>query len=196
VVLDDGERIEYDWLVVAVGTASSDIGVPGAKEHAIPLSSLEDAQRLAAAIRGLANRGGATRGRVAVVGSGLAGVELAGVVAERLKGVADVELMASASGIMASSPAGQRNAAAKALASAGVTVREGVRATQLGPATQVGSSPPLPSAASLTLTSSVGESTEDFDIVCWAVGQRVESPDSWPFPRDSRSKKIVTGELL
>jgi NADH:ubiquinone reductase (non-electrogenic) len=31
VVLDDGERIEYDWLVVAVGTASSDIGVPGAK---------------------------------------------------------------------------------------------------------------------------------------------------------------------
>lgn len=88
VILDSGDRVEYDYLVVAVGTGSSDIGVPGAKEHAIPLSTLPDAQRLAAAMRDVAGK--TSRGRVAVVGGGLAGVELAGVVAERLKGSADV----------------------------------------------------------------------------------------------------------
>lgn len=88
VILDSGDRVEYDYLVVAVGTGTSDIGVPGAKEHAIPLSTLPDAQRLAAAMRDVAGK--ASRGRVAVVGGGLAGVELAGVLAERLKGAADV----------------------------------------------------------------------------------------------------------
>lgn len=112
-VLDDGRRVEYDWLVVAVGTATSDIGVPGAKERAIPLSTLADAQRMAEAMRGIARKTASSssttataattgpagsRGRVAVVGSGLAGVELAGVVAERLRGAADVELMASSDG--------------------------------------------------------------------------------------------------
>jgi len=85
VVLESGEKVEYDWLVVAVGTASSDIGVPGAREHAIPMSTLEDAQRMAAAINGVkAMSSGGGGGRVAVVGGGLAGVELAGVVAESL----------------------------------------------------------------------------------------------------------------
>lgn len=110
--------------------------------------------------------------------------------------------MASQSGIMASSPAGQREAAARSLAAAGVTVREGVRATRVGPpaggTAEASSSSTLPSAASLTFTSPAaeGETTEEYDAVCWAVGQRVESPEAWPFPRDQRSKKIVTDATL
>ena len=43
----------------------------------------------------------------------------------------------------------------------------------------------LSAAASVTYTEADGEpTTEDYDVVCWAVGQRVESPESWPFPRD------------
>ena len=49
--LASGETVEYDWLVVAVGTASADAKCPGSKDFAIPLSTLEDARRLAGAMR-------------------------------------------------------------------------------------------------------------------------------------------------
>ena len=49
--LASGESVEYDWLVVAVGTASADAKCPGSKDFAIPLSTLEDARRLAGAMR-------------------------------------------------------------------------------------------------------------------------------------------------
>ena len=52
VELASDESVEYDWLVVAVGTASAaDAKCPGAKDFAIPLSTLEDARRLAGAMR-------------------------------------------------------------------------------------------------------------------------------------------------
>ena len=55
----------------------------------------------------------------------------------------------------------------------------------------------LPSAASLTYAEGDFDSrTEDYDVVCWAVGQRVEAPESWPFPRDRRTNKIVTERTL
>ena len=55
----------------------------------------------------------------------------------------------------------------------------------------------LPSAASLTYAQGDFDSrTEDYDVVCWAVGQRVEAPESWPFPRDRRTNKIVTERTL
>ena len=101
VELASGESVEYDWLVVAVGTASAaDAKCPGAKDFAIPLSTLEDARRLAGAMRDVeaafeTDRAAAATGggsgasesrKVAVVGGGLSGVELAGVVAERTRG--------------------------------------------------------------------------------------------------------------
>ena len=81
VELASGESVEYDWLVVAVGTATSDAIVPGSKEHAIPLSTLEDARRLAGAMRDVEaaceSGGSAMKRDVAVIGGGLSGVELA-----------------------------------------------------------------------------------------------------------------------
>lgn len=99
---------------------------------------------------------------------------------------------------MAPSPVGQREAAAKALREAGVIIRRGARATSVGPPLkELKSSSPSSSAASLTLRSpDGGETTEDYDAVCWAVGQRVESPEAWPFPRDEKTKKILTDATL
>jgi len=69
---------------------------------------------------------------------------------------------------MQGQPAGQREAAAKSLAAAGVTVRVGVRATAAGPSQ---SGAPAPAAA-LTLTSTPAGSdqatiktTEEYDVV-------------------------------
>ena len=119
--------------------------VPGAKDHAVPLSTLEDAQRLAGALRDAETKrlrsdsNPATyEPSFAVVGGGLSGVELAGVVAERMRaaeGNSRVELLASSAGIMPESPVGQREAAMRRLESCGVTIRVGARATRVGAAT-------------------------------------------------------------
>ena len=200
VELESGESVEYDWLIVAVGTATSDAVVPGSKDHAIPLSTLEDARRLAGAMRDVeaaCESGGSTTKRdVAVIGGGLSGVELAGVVAERLKGKATVTLFASEAGIMPGSPPGQRDAARKTLDAAGVATRVGARATAVNePSDSYAGG--VSAAASVTYTEADGEpTTEDYDVVCWAVGQRVESPESWPFPRDERTNKIAAEKTL
>ena len=90
--LADGTHLAYDYLVVGAGTVSSVESVPGAKDHAVPLSTLEDAQRLAGALRDAETKrlrsdsNPATyEPSFAVVGGGLSGVELAGVVAERMR---------------------------------------------------------------------------------------------------------------
>ena len=143
--LADGTHLAYDYLVVGAGTVSSVESVPGAKDHAVPLSTLEDAQRLAGALRDAETKrlrsdsNSATyEPSFAVVGGGLSGVELAGVVAERMRaaeGKSRVELLASSAGIMPESPAGQREAAMRRLESCGVTIRVGARATRVGAAT-------------------------------------------------------------
>src|SRR5882724_2295203 len=46
VIVDRGPPLPYDYLVLAAGAVSSDFGVPGVGEHAIPLKTLDDATRL------------------------------------------------------------------------------------------------------------------------------------------------------
>ena len=122
------------------GGATPDGGaVPGAAERAVPLASLEDARTLAGALRDMETKRARNENenenenddahekyvpRVAVVGGGYSGCELAGVVAERLKkngARAEVDLFASsASGVLPSAPRGQRASAAARLERLGV----------------------------------------------------------------------------
>ena len=201
--LADGTQLAYDYLVVGAGTVSSVESVPGAKDHAVPLSTLEDAQRLAGALRDAETKrlrsdsNPATyEPSFAVVGGGLSGVELAGVVAERMRaaeGNSRVELLASSAGIMPESPVGQREAAMRRLESCGVTIRVGARATRVGAATTP--DPLAPARAALAWTEAGEERLDEFDVVCWTVGQKVESPETWPFPR-SDGGKILTDATL
>ena len=201
--LADGTRLAYDYLVVGAGTVSSVESVPGAKDHAVPLSTLEDAQRLAGALRDAETKrlrsdsnSAPYEPSFAVVGGGLSGVELAGVVAERMRaaeGKSRVELLASSAGIMPESPAGQREAALRRLESCGVTIRVGARATMVGAATAP--DPLAPARATLAWTEAGEERLGEYDAVCWTVGQKVESPESWPFPR-SDGGKILTDPTL
>jgi NADH dehydrogenase len=89
VVLDDGARIPYDFLVLAAGSSIADFGVPGVDKHAFPLKSLDDAIWLrnhvlrcfeeADANPQLAAPGALT---IVLVGGGPTGVEMAGALAE------------------------------------------------------------------------------------------------------------------
>jgi NADH:quinone reductase (non-electrogenic) len=94
VLVDEGSSLTYDFLVLAAGAVSSDFGVPGVEQHAIPLKTLADATRLrntvlarfeaANADPALVDDGGLT---FVVAGGGPTGVELCGALAELFRKV-------------------------------------------------------------------------------------------------------------
>jgi len=164
VVLDSGDVVEYDYLVVALGAEADARGVPGVRERAVPFVSVEDAQRVKATLERrvlapAAAAGAASPPRqrtIVVVGAGYSGVELATVLAERVRASSSssspssaaasasaplllvppprVQLVTPGSDILEGSPAGQREAARRALSSLGVEVLTGVRVARLGAA--------------------------------------------------------------
>jgi 3-phenylpropionate/trans-cinnamate dioxygenase ferredoxin reductase subunit len=81
--LNDGEEVAYDRLLLATGSSPLHLDVPGATlPNVFSLRTIEDADRLLNAIdkakrEGRPNHLGG-QGRVAVIGAGLLGVELAG----------------------------------------------------------------------------------------------------------------------
>ncbi|WP_039639370.1 FAD-dependent oxidoreductase [Streptomyces sp. 769] len=75
--IDDHRVLHYDTLVYGLGTVADTSAVPGVEDHAYSLSTLQEAELLADRLGRL---GGGT---VAVVGSGLTGVESAAEIAER-----------------------------------------------------------------------------------------------------------------
>jgi len=94
VELADGATVDYDYLLVAIGSRTAFFGIDGLREHAHTLKSLDDAlgihDDLAAAAREATPSDPA---QVVVGGAGLSGIQTAGEVAEyRDDHGADVEI--------------------------------------------------------------------------------------------------------
>jgi NADH dehydrogenase len=79
-------RIRYDYLVLAVGSVSNDFGTPGVRQHCLSLESRADADRFRRKLLNQCLRvsrqmtldpASDARARVAIVGGGATGVELA-----------------------------------------------------------------------------------------------------------------------
>src|SRR6478752_3613011 len=77
VALASGDTLDYDYLVYAVGSHSAAALPPGAAEHAYPIASLEEAQRLRPALDAAP-----VAAAVTVVGAGPTGIETAAELAE------------------------------------------------------------------------------------------------------------------
>lgn len=83
VVLDSGEEIGFDKLLIATGSSPRVLAIPGAELPSVYyLRTVEDAERLHHAIEkarqeGRSQERGKGRGRAGVIGGGLLGVELA-----------------------------------------------------------------------------------------------------------------------
>ncbi len=89
VLVDHGPPIPYDYLVLAAGAVSSDFGVPGVMEHALPLKTLADATRIRSTVLRRFEEANSDPTRAddgtltfVVAGGGPTGVELSGALAE------------------------------------------------------------------------------------------------------------------
>ena len=90
VKLDSSEVLEFDHLVVALGSATADFGVPGVVEHGLGMKSVNEALKIRAEVmrrfEDLCRFEDETRLSIAVVGGGPTGVEMAGALAELKRG--------------------------------------------------------------------------------------------------------------
>ncbi|MGK7953214.1 MAG: NAD(P)/FAD-dependent oxidoreductase [Xenococcaceae cyanobacterium] len=114
VQLLDSAPINYDKLVIAMGGKTPLDIVPGAIEHGIPFRTLQHAYRLEEKLRWL-EEANPEKIRVAVVGGGYSGVELACKVADRLGEKGRIRIIDRGDKILKNSPEFNRQAATKAL---------------------------------------------------------------------------------
>jgi NADH dehydrogenase len=90
VKLDSSEVLEFDHLVVALGSSTADFGVPGVTDNALGMKSVHEALMIRAEVmrrfEDLCRFEDNTRLSIAVVGGGPTGVEMAGALAELKRG--------------------------------------------------------------------------------------------------------------
>lgn len=87
VILDDDERIHYDYLVLATGVTANFFGIPGAKENSHIIYTRRDAiatrDHIISRLENLAEQAGKdAQVNMVVVGAGPTGTEVAGILAE------------------------------------------------------------------------------------------------------------------
>jgi NADH dehydrogenase len=81
--LSDGETVDYDYALVALGSQTAYYGIPGLEDHSLTLKGLDDALEIHDQVTAAAKD--ATRNdpaHVVVGGAGLSGIQTAGEVAE------------------------------------------------------------------------------------------------------------------
>ena len=90
VKLDSSEEIHFDHLIIALGSATADFGIPGVAEHALGMKTIHEALTIRAEVmrrfEDLCRFNDDTKLGIVVVGGGPTGVEMAGALAELIRG--------------------------------------------------------------------------------------------------------------
>ena len=90
VKLDSSELLKFDHLVVALGSVTADFGIPGVKEFTLGMKTVSEALTIRAEImrrfEDLCRFEDDTKLSITVVGGGPTGVEMAGAIAELIRG--------------------------------------------------------------------------------------------------------------
>ncbi|CAH0119499.1 MULTISPECIES: NAD(P)/FAD-dependent oxidoreductase [unclassified Paenibacillus] len=88
VSLASGTALEYDALVIALGSETAYFGIPGLEEHSFTLKSVEDANRIRAHVEACLDSYSQTKNKAdatfVIGGGGLSGIELIGELADTL----------------------------------------------------------------------------------------------------------------
>ena len=200
VLIEDGEPLAYDKLVIATGASHSYFGRDEWRPFAPGLKTVEDAVSVRSAILDAFERAEASAdpARVrrllnfVIVGAGPTGVELAGAIAELASesvarefraidpSMAQVTLVQSGPRVLPAFPEMISDKATAALESLGVEVRTGSRVTRIAPDhVCIGS----------------GEVIET-ETVIWAAGVVASAAGSWlPCETDAAGRVVVDPHL-
>ncbi|MFM2064587.1 MAG: hypothetical protein RLZZ507_4258 [Cyanobacteriota bacterium] len=182
VQLQDGQKIAYDRLVLALGGETPLDLVPGAVNHAYPFRTITDAYHLEERLR-ILEAANPEKIRVAIVGAGYSGVELACKLADRIGEKGRFRLIEISDQILRTSPEFNREAAKKALEQRGVFIDLETKVLSIGENT-----------ISLEYKNQVDEIP--VDLVIWTVGTRV-SPvvKNLPLKQNQRGQITTTTTL-
>jgi NADH:ubiquinone reductase (H+-translocating) len=90
VKLDSSELLDFDHLIIALGSTTANFGIPGVTEYALGMKSVHEALTIRAEVmrrfEDLCRFEDNTRLTISVVGGGPTGVEMAGALAELVRG--------------------------------------------------------------------------------------------------------------
>ncbi|MGB3615063.1 MAG: NAD(P)/FAD-dependent oxidoreductase [Elainellaceae cyanobacterium] len=182
VYFDGADPQPYDYLVLGLGGETPLDIVPGAAEHAIPFRTIDDAYRLKQQLHALEGSD-RDRIRVAVVGGGYSGVELACKLSDRLGERGRIRIVEMADQILGTSTDFNRDAANKALEDCGVWIDLETKVTQL-------------EAESISLEYREQVDTIPVDVVLWTVGTKVaDVVTHMPLEKNDRQQLLTTPTL-
>ncbi|HSM81036.1 MAG TPA: NAD(P)/FAD-dependent oxidoreductase [Nodosilinea sp.] len=182
VSLSDHTLLTYDRLVLALGGTTPMDMAPGVAEHALAFRTLHDAYQLKERLRQL-EASDAEKIRVAVVGGGYSGVELACKVAEHLGDRGRVRLIERTDTLLRTSPEYNRDVAQKALSDLGVWVDLETAVESVG-------------ADTISLTFREQTDILPVDLVLWTVGTKVNSVIAdLPLKHNERQQIVVQPTL-
>ncbi len=180
--LQDGSQIPYDKLVLALGGEPPLDIVPGATSHAFPFRTINDAYCLEEKLRVLEETP-ADKIRVAIIGGGYSGVELACKLSERLGNRGRLRLVELSDQILRTSPEFNREAATIALSDRGVFVDLETKVESIA-------------ADTIALEYKGEVDTIPVEIVIWTVGTRVANVvRTLPLKQNQRGQITTTTTL-
>lgn len=182
ILLSGANSLKYDRLVIALGGSPALPPLPGVKDYALPFRTLEDAYRVRQKLR-LLEQGNPEKIRVAIVGGGYSGVELACKISDRLGSKGRVRIIERGEKILSASADYNQQQAQKALEKRQVWVDLTTEVSEIG-------------EESISLLYKGHVDRIPVDLVLWTVGnQASDFLRSLPLPQDAQGR-LQTNEFL
>jgi NADH:ubiquinone reductase (non-electrogenic) len=163
---ESGQQVSYSQLVLATGGKPTTYGIPGVAEHCLGFRSLADVDRLQQLVQQLKQQQRPLQ-RLAIVGAGASGVELACKLADLLQGAAVLELIEQGEELLPASRSFNREQAQQALLKRDIRLRTGTRVMAV-------------SATAVSLQRDNSSETLSCDGVIWTGGVVGSVPEITP----------------
>ncbi len=163
---ESGQQVSYSQLVLATGGKPTSYGIPGVAEHCLGFRSLADVDRLQQLVQQLKQQQRPLQ-RLAIVGAGASGVELACKLADLLQGAAVLELIEQGEELLPASRSFNREQAQQALLKRDIRLRTGTRVMAV-------------SATAVSLQRDNSSETLSCDGVIWTGGVVGSVPEITP----------------
>jgi NADH dehydrogenase len=182
VILAQGQTLQWDRLVLALGGETPLDWLRGAADYAIPFRTVQDAHRLRSRLQTL-EASDLDKIRVAIVGGGYSGVELACKLADRLGKRGQIRIIEKDSLILRNAPAFNQKTAQKALSDRGVWLDLETTVSDI-------------TAETIVLDYRGQVDRLPVEIVLWTVGNRVVPViQTLPFRKNKRGQICIKSTL-